>query len=419
MTNLPEPISRSDLYMAFLNGIGSIENLPKPISRSDMYLYNLCVNATNAPTRGKKYGVRQYKNSSDPTLERIGDSVGLIANAGVGENTVRNDFDYIYPWNGRKRCNLSTDGKVLAYQGEPGFKLDGSNGNVMVETPIFYQRYIETEEYREWWIADYPAPGFRLSPRFVTKSGKILEKIYVGAYEAGYDSTLISVSGVAPATNQGRQTARARAKNVGSGWGIVDIAYRCDILFYLFTIEFATLNSQAIMAGITSMSAKQNTGLADRVVSSSGSVSSNTDGKSAFVYRGEENCWGNIWEWIDGCNIKDYQAWVCSNPEDYADDKFEAPYQKLSYVNSSTNNSFTKEIGHDENLPYCCLPTVGGASSSTYYCDNYWCSVGNKAPGVGGSWGVGSIAGLCSWRCNYGFGYSYDYIGARISYKPS
>ena len=46
-------------------------------------------------TRGKKYGVRQYKNSSDPTLERVGDSVGLIANAGVGENIVRNDFDYI------------------------------------------------------------------------------------------------------------------------------------------------------------------------------------------------------------------------------------------------------------------------------------------------------------------------------------
>lgn len=325
----------------------------------------------------------------------------------------------IYPWNGRKRCNLSSDGKVLAYQGEPNFKLDGSNGNVMVETPIFYQKYVETEEYKEWWIADYPAPGFRLSPRFVTKSGKILKKIYVGAYEAGYDSTLTSISGVTPATNQGRQTARARAKNIGSGWGIVDIAYRCDILFYLFVIEFATLNSQAVMAGITSMSAKQNTGLVDGVTASSGSVSSNIDGKSAFIYRGEENCWGNIWEWIDGCNIKDYQAWVCSNPEDYADDKFEAPYQKLSYINSSISNSFTKEMGYDENLPYCCLPTVGGASSSTYYCDNYYCSIGNKAPFVGGRWDSGSGAGLCAWPCHNGFGHSTDNLGARISYKPS
>lgn len=419
MSNLPEPISRSDLYMAFLNGIGNLDNLPKPISRSDMYLYNLCVNAANSPTRGKKYGVRQYKNSSNPDLERVGDAVGLVANAGVGSSVVKNDFDYIYPWNARKRCNLSSEGNVLAYQGEPGFALDGSNGNVMVETPIFYQRYIETEEYREWWIADYPAPGFRLSQRFITKSGKVLGKIYTGAYEAGYDSALTSISGVAPETNQGRQTARERAKNTGSGWGLTDIAYRCDILFYLFVIEFATLNSQAIMAGITTMSEKQNTGLADGVTASSGSVSSNSDGKSSFVYRGEENCWGNIWEWVDGCNINDYQAWVCSNPEDYTDDKFETPYQKLNYINSSATNSFTKEMGYDESLPYCCLPTVGGASSSTYYCDNYWCSVGNRAPGVGGRWDTGGFAGLCSWYCAGGFGSSAGSFGARISYKPS
>ena len=47
---LPKPISRSDLYLAFLNGEGSIENLPIPISRSDLYLYNLCLNKFNATT---------------------------------------------------------------------------------------------------------------------------------------------------------------------------------------------------------------------------------------------------------------------------------------------------------------------------------------------------------------------------------
>nr|DAZ29749.1 MAG TPA: hypothetical protein [Caudoviricetes sp.] len=49
MTNLPEPISRSDLYMAFLNGIGSIENLPIPRSRNDQYLYALCTQGLNPP----------------------------------------------------------------------------------------------------------------------------------------------------------------------------------------------------------------------------------------------------------------------------------------------------------------------------------------------------------------------------------
>ena len=49
MTNLPEPISRSDLYMAFLNGIGSIENLPIPRSRNDHYA--LCTQGLNPPVQ--------------------------------------------------------------------------------------------------------------------------------------------------------------------------------------------------------------------------------------------------------------------------------------------------------------------------------------------------------------------------------
>lgn len=375
----------------------------------------------DTPPTGKKYGVRQYKNSSDPTLERVGDAIGLVANAGVGTTTVKNDFDNIYPWSERKRCNLSADGKVLAYQGDPDFKLDGSNGNVMVETPKFYQKYVETDEYREWWIADYPADGFRLSPRFITKSGVELDKIYTGAYEASLrgGTALQSISGAEPEDDQGRNTARTRAKNIGAGWGITDIAYRCDILIYLFIIEFATLNSQAIMTGITKMSEKQSTGLADGVTASSGSVSSNTDGKSAFIYRGEENLWGNMWEWIDGCNINYYQVWVCSNPEDYEDDNFGAPYQKLSYINNSASG-WIKEMGYDENLPYCCLPTitdVTGTSSSTYYCDSYSCSNKYRALTASGSYFSGVSAGLFYWDCYQTFDYT-GLISARISYKP-
>lgn len=411
-------LSTNDYSTEDKDKVAKIDNIESSVKEIEKKISDSPDTPSLPSTTGKQYGVRLYKNSSDPTLERVGDAVGLIANVGVDTTTVTNDFDNIYPWSKRRQCNLSIDGEVLAYKGEPNFATDGSNGMVMVETPIFYQKYVETDEYIEYWICDTLKEGYRVSPRFIKKDGTMLEKIYVGAYEAGYDSTLTSVSGVTPATNQGRETARDRAKNIGSGWGIVDIAYRCDVLFYLFTIEFATLNSQSIMAGIT-MSTKQNTGLSDEVASSSGSSSSNTDRTSAFVYRGEENCWGNIWEWIDGCNIKDYQAWVCSNPEDYVDDKFESPYQKLSYINSSTDNSFTKEMGHDDNIPYCCLPTTGGASSSTYYCDNYWCSAGNKALIVGGSSVNGYSAGLCYWSCNFGFDASDATIGARISYKPS
>lgn len=44
--SLPKPISRTDMYLSYLNhtkGL-TLDDLPKPISRSDMYLYNLCIN---------------------------------------------------------------------------------------------------------------------------------------------------------------------------------------------------------------------------------------------------------------------------------------------------------------------------------------------------------------------------------------
>lgn len=478
--DLPNPISRSDMYMAYLNG--EIVELPEPASRSDIYLYNLCVNSSGT-SKGKKYGVRFYKNSSDPSGERLGDAVGLTANAGVGSSIVKNDFDDIYPWGYRRVCNLSIDGKVLAYEGDPTFRRDGSNGDVMVETPKFYQKYVETDEYIEYWIADYFAPGFRLSPRFRKKDGTILENDYIGAYKAGLvDNKLVSYSGVFPKVEAGRNSFRNWAKAKGDGWGITDIAYRCDIENYLFYIEFATRNSQAIMQGLTTFAwdyttteATENSntltlnsnnicvgftlrinntdrrvisvdssaktvvvdgepftiasgvtisargwisGETDKVKASSGSMLSNTDGKNCCVYRGEENPWGNIWEWVDGCNIKDWQAYVHWIPSEYADDKFIEPYTQLGYMNSKTDG-FVMEMGYDENTPYAQLPTRTGGSSSTYFADNYYQSGGNKAPRVGATLYSGSYAGLSSWFCSDGFGSSYRTLGARLSYKPS
>lgn len=432
---------------------------------------------------GKKYGVRFYKNSSNPVGERVGDAVGLIAAVGVNDERVVNDFDSIYPWGNRRVCNLGLDGRVAAYEGDPTFKRDGSNGDVMVETPLFYQKYVDTPEYYEYWIADYNAPGFRISPRFKKKDGTILNHIYTGAYKAGLvDNKLVSISEIFPKVDSGRHTFRNFAKAKGSGWGLIDIAYRCDILNYLFYVEFATRNSQALMQGLTTFvwdykttAATDNSnvltldsnniavgftlrvnntdrrvlsvdsetkmvvvdgepftvasgvaissrgwisGATDGVKSSSGSMISNSDGKNCCVYRGEENPWGNIWEWIDGCNIKDHQAYVHWIPDEYADDKFTEPYNQVGYVQPKTN-SFVKEMGYDESNPYVQLPITIGASSSTYFCDNYYQSVGNKAPRVGAYLDSGVNAGLSSWSCAYGFTYSDRNFGARLSYKPS
>ena len=263
-----------------------------PYTIAGVYNYNEANNISISTTpKYSEYGVR-WDKSSNPTLTRLGDAVGLVANVGVDSTVVQNDFDNIYPWSERKQCNLSVDGEVLAYKGDPDFATDGTNGMVMVETPIFYQKYVETDDYIEYWISDGPGDGYRLNPRFIKKDGTILDKIYTGAYEAVEGDTpskLASKSGFNPRRVNLTVNGRPYAKNIGTGWGLTDIAYRSDILFYLFTIEFATLNSQSIMMGPVSNSSILSTGLTDNIVASSGSVTSNTTGKNSFIYRGEEN----------------------------------------------------------------------------------------------------------------------------------
>lgn len=46
---------------------------------------------------GQIFGVRRQISSSSPAWERLGDAVGLVANATHDGSSVRNDFDELYP----------------------------------------------------------------------------------------------------------------------------------------------------------------------------------------------------------------------------------------------------------------------------------------------------------------------------------
>ena len=119
------------------------------------------------------------------------------------------------------------------------------------------------------------------------------------------------------------------------------------------------------------------------------------DGFHSVMYRNIENIFGNLWQHIDGLNIKDYQAYICDDPTQYANDKFTAPYEAIGYVNANTSDRYIKEMGFDEDNPEVMLPTEVGGSSSTYYCDNYWCVAGNKIASVGGSFLNSGASSVC------------------------
>ena len=217
----------------------------------DSYLYGVTV---------KQYGVR-WNGTSSTVCERLGDAVGLVANAHKGTaDSVQNDFDSIYPWSDMKLCNIDADGNILAFADEPSFRRDGTNGDVMVRIPKFYYKREKTAEgCEEWWICAVKLPGYALHPLFMD-DGKEVSEVFHSAYNASSytDETdskikLQSITGVQPTVRTTRSTFRTYARNKGDIWGIEDLSC-IHALQMLYMVEYANTNSQAALgSGVDSL----------------------------------------------------------------------------------------------------------------------------------------------------------------------
>ena len=138
----------------------------------------------------------------------------------------------------------------------------------------------------------------------------------------------------------------------------------------------------------------QLTGQCDTLGMKSGCL--NNDGYHAMIYRGVENLFANIWQFVDGINIKDNLAYICKDHSQYASDKFTDPYKPLAYTNCKTNGN-PKTLGLDVDEPFFRFPTEIGGGTSTYMCDYYWQSTGNRVARVGGNFYDGANDGLWCW----------------------
>lgn len=157
-------------------------------------------------------------------------------------------------------------------------------------------------------------------------------------------------------------------------------------------------------------------GFSSAIAATSGSISSNSDGKHSFVYRGIESLYADVWQFVDGVNINERQAWVCRDADDYASNLFASPYIQLSYVNH-TVNGYPTTLGFDTDEPYAAFPTAIGGDGSNYYADYYYQSTGQRIALVGGWWGSLALAGLSSWLLSYNSSAASVYFGARLLKK--
>ena len=119
----------------------------------------------------------------------------------------------------------------------------------------------------------------------------------------------------------------------------------------LYLVEYADYNSQSILGlGVSdsSNSAQVNTGGCDDLGMKSGCLSN--DGKHSVIYRGIENIFGNIWQFVDGLGIKDNVGYISYNHNDFAYVVFTSPYTQVGYTNATSNGN-PLVLGYDSNNP--------------------------------------------------------------------
>lgn len=424
-----------------------------------------------------------WDKSANPSLTRTDAAIGMVADVGQDGELVQNDFD---------NAPIYRDIEDVTDE----------YGNEFVKIPKFYIQKTEDDTTMRIRISKRRHPGFYLPKVFWDfETGSELDYYLHGKYKANIsaDGTkLESKSGEYPLVSRNIQQFRTLAQTNNTaetgGYQQLDI-HGQDVLSVLFTVEFATLNSQDVMRGFTSgrytsgdvstvgevgtnrfilatANADQyrvgqtvslgtsqggnqiaygrtitaieaydelnkavsfgggpvdiavgnhiyNTGwkngFSKNIAATSGYIIAN-DGKYPCSYRGIESPWGDLWQFVDGINITDNQSWVAENADDYVSNKFEAPYQKVAYLNS-TSNGWVSRLGLDKERPFVNMATGVGAGSTTYYSDYYYQNTGQRVARVGGYWYNGSNAGLWYWTLNDSSGVAGVTVGGRLLKK--
>ena len=342
--------------------------------------------------------------TSSSAWERTNDSVGLNANATHDGTDVVNDFDNLYPWSKIKTVNMADNGTINAQIGDVNFKFDGTNGEVMTYIPPFYWKRWQDSSYEYIQISNNTFDGASYSEGF-----------YVGRYTTS--SGTHSKSGVTSQVSTNITNFRTQARAKGTGWQQMDYHYL--LLQMLYLVEYADYNSQTKLGqGVTlsTNTAQVSSGALDSLLMKSGCLTN--DGAASVMYRGIENPFGNIWQFVDGLNIKDNVAYINYDPSSYAVDTFDGDYSAIGYTNA-TANGYANTMGYDSNNPMCAFPiSVGsGAGASAYITDYYYQNTGNRIAVVGGSWDRGAPAGVFCWSFHNDSSPTYSHLGSRLLYK--
>ncbi|QOR58073.1 hypothetical protein [uncultured phage cr50_1] len=374
-----------------------------------------------------------------------------------------------------RRCLLDRDGGVKEYL-DNEFSWGGSylDYAVMTEMPEhWYKLYFNGTKFR-MMLSEIPLPGY-----------KHVDKFYISTHEARMyrtDNLLCSAAGASklsdpnsinfrggdntaewddtyrsllgcPVTNLTRDQFRQAARKRGSGWEMY--TYNAHkILFWLFAVEYATLDSQkpfnaqkdangfaqgGLGPGPTQMTDWANFNNTNPLIPCGYTNEfGNGSGEKAYVvknasggthatlmanrYRGIENPFGHIWKYTDGANIQVTTGdaglsilWTTDDPSNFGDTSYTG-YDKKGNICRTKGYAKKMLLGEDGDI----VATEIGGSSSTYWCDYYTYTSANRMQVVlvGGNAGDGSYAGLAYVHTAHTPSDAYRYIGSRLCFFP-
>lgn len=382
-----------------------------------------------------------------------------------------------------RRCILNDDGSVNYYlnannsilrDNSAVATLDGSHGQVMVETPDMYVRFEMDGTKRRALMSNQALPGFvKWSKDYVSAYEATVERAtnklssvvnLTAAYRGGgnqsaWDELSKSQLGM-PATAISLTNFRAYARNRGS------VSWNCNTyhaqrkLWWLFAIEYANFNSQAaynaeltsegyhqggLSAGVTTFNGtKWDTfngyyplipcGTTNSLGNRTGVVQytmpedydTTTTVVSVPSYRGVENPFGHIWKWTDGCKCLIQsnddggvsEFYVCDDVSNFTSSGV-TNYQLRG--NLPRSEGYVKELVLGEYGEI--MPLAVGAGSTTYFCDYFYTSIpssGVSERGVlfGGNANCGANAGFVSANTYYTATTTRATFGSRLCFVP-
>ena len=373
-------------------------------------------------------------------------------------------------------CVLDNSGGVKKYLGasswsQEDMSIDYLLEAIMAEMDRFWIRFYIKGLKFGCMMSDTPMPGYTY-----------INKRYMSAFEGGIDRpsmTLLSAYGVGstnvnrrggdntaewdgtyrsllgrPVTNLTRDQFRQAARKRGSGWEMY--TYNAHkTLFWLFAVEYATLDSQKPFNAQKDANGFAQGGLGPGPTQMTGWTNFNNynplipcgytnefgngSGEKAYVvknasggthatlmanrYRGIENPFGHIWKYTDGANMQVTTGdaglsilWTTDDPSNFSDTSYTG-YDKKG--NICRTNGYAKKmlLGEDGDI----VATEVGGSSSTYWCDYYYTNTSANRMQVvlvGSAADYGSSAGLAGVSTNSAPSVAARHIGSRLCFFP-